>query len=63
MGHNSRREANTRRGGVLRKSVAQLAVLGLVAGGAIFAFSAAAGAGGHRFRRTAAPRTTRIHNR
>jgi uncharacterized repeat protein (TIGR01451 family) len=46
MGHDLRRDATgtTRRSGVLRKSVAQLAVLGLVAGAALFALSASAGA-------------------
>ena len=49
MGINARRKVKntTRRVGVLRRSVAQLAVLGLVAGGAVFAFSVSAGADQH----------------
>ena len=46
MERDVRREAkSTTRRGLLRKSVAQLAVLGLVAGGALFAFTATSSAG------------------
>jgi uncharacterized repeat protein (TIGR01451 family) len=47
MERDVRREATstTRKAGLLRKSVAQLAVLGLIAGGAVFALSASATAG------------------
>jgi uncharacterized repeat protein (TIGR01451 family) len=50
MERDDRREATkstTRRAGLLRKSVAQLAVLGLVAGGALFTFAGTSSAHNH----------------